>query len=208
LSLENTEGIEDPLLFAHGIINIHANNEEAFRLSCEYDNLEIVKFLLFLEESHGKINIHAENELAFRCSCYNGHLEIVKILLSLEETHGKIDIHVEYDFNFKCTYKNKKYEIIKLLIDLDNYKDLCIKNNYKFPLLMIQLKENNFKNIIKKELDECVICGSNNKYFFEYQCNKNHLICQDCFYKCEKCYFCREYDINCNKVYLNEKLNF
>jgi hypothetical protein len=92
-------------------------------------------------------------------------------------------------------------------MELDDYKDLCIQNNYKIGLLLIQLKENNFKNIIKKDIGNCIICENNNKYFFEYNCNKNHLICQDCFYKCNQCYLCRDFDINCDKVYLNEKLN-
>ena len=57
----------------YGKIDIHANNEYAFRWSCYNGNLEIVKWLLSLKEEYGKIDIHADDESAFRWSCYNGH---------------------------------------------------------------------------------------------------------------------------------------
>ena len=43
----------------HGKINIHAENEYAFRWACQNGHLEVAKFLLSLENGHGKINIHA-----------------------------------------------------------------------------------------------------------------------------------------------------
>ena len=62
-------------------INIHARNDEAFRLACKNAHIEIVKLLLNI----GNIDIHAENEYAFRYVCLNGHIEIVKLLLSIDK---------------------------------------------------------------------------------------------------------------------------
>ena len=54
-------------------INIHANNEEAFRMSCKNGEIEVAKWLIEISKENGDmINIHANNEEAFRLSCGNG----------------------------------------------------------------------------------------------------------------------------------------
>lgn len=63
------------------IIDIHMDDEYAFQNGCINGNLEIVKYLLSLDD---KIDIHANNDLAFKWSCLNGHLEISKFIFSLD----------------------------------------------------------------------------------------------------------------------------
>ncbi len=52
-------------------VDIHANNEYAFRLSCFRGHLEVAKWLWSLNQN---IDIHVLNEYAFCDSCSNGHL--------------------------------------------------------------------------------------------------------------------------------------
>lgn len=71
-------------------IDIHAENEEAFRISCGSGHLDVVKQLW--KVSDGKINIHANNDYAFKWSCYNDYLDVVKWLW--ETSNGGIDMSV------------------------------------------------------------------------------------------------------------------
>ena len=61
-------------------INIHAHDEYAFRYSCYYGHIEMVKYLIELgnQPNYQQINIHANAEEAFRWSCVKGHIETVK----------------------------------------------------------------------------------------------------------------------------------
>jgi len=55
------------------IINIHANNEELFILSCDYGYIKLAKWLIEISKENGEmINIHLKDEKAFRSSCYRG----------------------------------------------------------------------------------------------------------------------------------------
>ena len=49
--------------------NIHANNEDGFRLTCANGHLEVIKYLMSLDD---KPNIHVEDEDEFRSACENG----------------------------------------------------------------------------------------------------------------------------------------
>lgn len=61
-------------------INIHIDDDYAFRLACENGHTETVKYLFSLDN---KINIHAVNNDAFVKACMNNHLDIAKYLVSL-----------------------------------------------------------------------------------------------------------------------------
>lgn len=79
----------------YDFINIHADNECSFRMSCcMTGDLECSKWLYSL----GGINIHDEN--IFICCCHNGHFDICKWLYSL----GGVNIHARNDeaFFFSC----------------------------------------------------------------------------------------------------------
>ncbi len=197
---------------SEGQINIHSRNENAFIEACSNGHLEIVKLLLSFEQTHGQINIHENDEQAFVKACLHGHSDIVKLLLSLEITHGKLNIDNWYEYLFFMICLRGYVDIILIFIDMNNnldiYKDICYKNNFKSLYLLIQIKRNKIednKEIIKLEIDNCVICNNNNKYFFEYECNINHLICIDCVIKYKCCYYCRNKQINCDKLYINLK---
>ena len=52
-------------------VDIHADNECAFRWACYNGHIEIVRLLLSDEVTNkfGKIDIHANNEYAFHWAC-------------------------------------------------------------------------------------------------------------------------------------------
>ena len=74
--------IAKELLKSNFDIDIHENNECAFRFACYEGHLKVAKWLLQLD---GKIDIHALNEDAFRNAGGDGHLEVAKWLLQLNQ---------------------------------------------------------------------------------------------------------------------------
>jgi hypothetical protein len=118
-------------------IDIHADDDWAFRYACYYGHLNVVKFLPTLEPSHGSIDIHAGNEYAFQIACKNGHLDVVKFLLTLEPDHGRIDIHAddELAFRFACHYG--RLDVVKFLLTLEpdhGRIDIHADNEYAFRI--------------------------------------------------------------------------
>jgi hypothetical protein len=116
-----------------GGINIHDQNDFAFRFSCEHGYLEIAKWLYslsfvetqtlglnqFQPYSLGEINIHAEDEEAFIQSCEYGHIEVAKWLYDL----GGINIRARDDFAFKWSCNYGYIEIAKWLCSIcPNYQ--------------------------------------------------------------------------------------
>ena len=106
-------------------INIHTDDEDAFRWICYNGDLEMAKWLIDLgENGHEKINIHIfsiffTNDNPFLWACYNDHLEMAKWLISLGENgYGQINIHMnnEKAFQFACSHKNSN--IAQWLISL------------------------------------------------------------------------------------------
>ena len=82
-------------------INIHANNELAFKLSCFYGHLNVAQWLIDLskQSEFSLIDIHTFNEEAFRSSCYNGHLNVAHWLVSLSNKYrilNSTDNKIEY----------------------------------------------------------------------------------------------------------------
>jgi hypothetical protein len=55
----------------HNRIDIHAENEDAFRWACKNGHLDVVKFLLSLESERRRIDIHCWNDYAFRNSNFH-----------------------------------------------------------------------------------------------------------------------------------------
>jgi len=60
-------------------VNIHANDESAFRWSCGNGHMDVAKWLVSL----GGVNINVFDGIAFQLSCKNGHLDVAKWLISL-----------------------------------------------------------------------------------------------------------------------------
>ena len=105
-------------------IDIHAENNYAFRQSCLKGHLKLAQWLIQLGESddYTKIDIHAENNYAFRQSCLKGHLKLAQWLVELGESNGytKIDIHAENNYAFRQSCLIRHYELAQWLVQLSN----------------------------------------------------------------------------------------
>lgn len=84
-------------------IDIHHNNDIAFRRSCTNDNLDIAKYLLY---SDNKIDIHIMDELVFRRCCAKGLLGMVKFLCDVSMSRNeKINVRILNDaFRLSCLH--------------------------------------------------------------------------------------------------------
>jgi hypothetical protein len=110
--------LESLKLLEYSSIDIHADDEYAFRWSCENGHLPIVKYLILLKE-YRRIDIHANDEYAFREACENGHLEIVQFLLTLEPEYEQINIHADDEYAFRWSCYNGHLQIVKHLLSLE-----------------------------------------------------------------------------------------
>jgi len=105
-------------------INIHANDEYAFRCAFYHGHLEIAKWLYLLGNEIGyPVNIHTDNEYAFTSACKNGHLEISKWLYLLgNEIGSPINIDHEFTFSQACEILSS----LLLLFSSDNRFNMTI----------------------------------------------------------------------------------
>ena len=105
-------------------INIHTDDELAFRWSCRNGHIETVKYLVELgnQPNYQQINIHANTEEAFRWSCRNGHIETVKYLIELgtQPNYQKINIHANDEEAFRYSCYNGHIETTIYLIEISN----------------------------------------------------------------------------------------
>lgn len=97
--------------------NINIDGSLIFQTACEYNNIEVVKFLLGLDGYNRKINIHANNERAFYLACSFGSVELVQLLLELEGENS-INVHVNNENAFLGACYNKNIGVIRLLLGL------------------------------------------------------------------------------------------
>ena len=124
-------------------IDIHVQNEKAFRFACRYGYFEIVKLLIKIDDTQMvrsnevkdrmlnevkdrislndlrkvPINIHANNEEAFIEACSNGHCEIVKFIINIaDERKSPINIHVQNEEAFLQACEKNYTDVVKLLI--------------------------------------------------------------------------------------------
>ncbi len=87
-------------------IDIHADNEHAFQISCRDGHLDVAKWLWKLSDE--TIDIHAENEYAFRYSCDHSHRDVAKWLCDI--------------------YLDERYILRYTALDNDLYIELCSRN--------------------------------------------------------------------------------
>ena len=102
------------------VLNIHANNEEAFRISIATKNSALTKWLInkSLEKGETPVNIHADNEYAFRTICtYDLALwqYIVDLSLNSALPFGAIDIHANSEECFRLMAKQGNLKMCKSL---------------------------------------------------------------------------------------------
>ena len=163
------------LLIENYNIDIHADVEYAFRVTCEKGHLKIVKYLISLDQN---INIHAEDEYAFKQACHNNYLDLVKYLISLNQN---IDIHNDDEYAFRIACANGQFELVKYLISLNQninihandeqaFRYACYYGNLELVKYLISLDEN--INIYTD--DDCAFknaCLNNHKHVAEYLCS-------------------------------------
>lgn len=127
-------------------------SSEFFRNACRKGQLDIVQWLISLDNKYCKIDIHEYMDLAFHETCKYGHIKVAKYLISLESTHGKINIHEtnckhsdnpddresefyhRMEFNKGAFYEaliNNHIDILNYLFSLeDTHGKIKLKNDY------------------------------------------------------------------------------
>lgn len=87
-------------------IDIHADNEYAFRWACENGHIDIVKMLIKMAQTETPINIRACNDYAFVWSCNKGQDEIATLLCELCDKYkiiGKKNNSIQYQIQVTHT---------------------------------------------------------------------------------------------------------
>ena len=101
---------------------------DALQMASEYGHLEIVKWLLSLNEC---ADIICEDYFdAFKSACYNGNLEIAKILYN-EDDNLDINYISHGEHIFECVCRSGNLEIAKWLYSLDNKINIDYKEAFK-----------------------------------------------------------------------------
>lgn len=90
------------------------NNGELLRRACATGQLDVVKYLIELDEPYHYIDIHAHNERAFYNACIHLHFDIADYLQTLQ-SYGQIDMHVQSDYIFSTACTHSKSIVIYLL---------------------------------------------------------------------------------------------
>lgn len=104
-----------------------------------------------------------------------------------------INKHINY---ISIINENKLSQELKDLIII-NYLENGNELSFDYDII------NYFKNKVKKELDECPICGNKPEYFVSYKCHEKHVICLDCFKKYNKCYYHCNKGVNLENLFIN-----
>jgi hypothetical protein len=73
-------------LIGLGGVDIHAENDYAFRTACRYGYLESAQWLVGL----GGVDVHAENDSALLYACQNRHLEVARWLVCVCGVETKV----------------------------------------------------------------------------------------------------------------------
>jgi hypothetical protein len=118
-------------LYSLGGIDIHEDDDKAFRCSCSNNifnkgSLAVPQWILGL----GGVNIHAKNENAFRVACRLGHFLAAKWLYSL----GAVDIHAENDEAFRSACEKCHFPIATWLYSLGGISQEVIQECLKTTL--------------------------------------------------------------------------
>ena len=201
--------IAKELLKSNFNIDIHSNNEEAFRFACVQGHLEIAQWLWQLD---GNTNIHADNEYAFKHACKFGKLEVAQWLWGLDQN---INIHANNEFAFVYACFGDHLEVAQwlsticndYLIAIDNGEILewlikdenCIilelieNNNYNEAIIKLNIKSTSTKHEHK-----CMVCLDKPSEIIELPCH--HTLCLESIVRFgvanhstkKKCFYCQK----------------
>jgi hypothetical protein len=174
-------------------IDIHANYENAFVLSCQKGHLEIAKWLWqFSKNINSPIDIHANYETAFIMSCCNGYLEVAKWLWEISN-NTLIDINYSCNYAFRLSCENGHLKIAKWLweimgdsIDIHSCDDYAFMTSCKNAQLCLGNPKHNYADYLenkdslnKDSLNKSVhleiakwLCTLDNNFILEIENNK------------------------------------
>lgn len=131
------------------LIDIHAEDEQVFRVCWICGNLEFVKWLVELSRHYGDgrvIDIDAMigYDSAFQLSCSYGNFEIVKWLIELSHQPGfkKIDINANQNSSFLQCIHFGCLNIFKYLIEVSH------RPEYGYSPINIPVKDAVFKDAV------------------------------------------------------------
>ena len=175
-------------------VNIIYDNAEAFCLACEYEHLEVAKWLLDIEPlikqyideklfinlcEFGKlevaqwlisvkpdIDISAEDEEAFRFACKRGQLKVAKWLISIKPD---IDISAECDYAFIISCRNGELEVAKWLLEIKSdidKREAARKAARTQPSSQTESHEIKLWHRLKDTLNECPPIKAQSTYLF------------------------------------------
>jgi len=117
---------DEKRIYEYYKLNIHANDDEAFRYACRYGHIEIAKWLISLDAN---TILKTNNDFAFINTFYNGDFNLINVLMGMEY---KIDIHAKNDYAFRNACKYGHIEVAKWLYSLDDKTNIHAKNDYAF----------------------------------------------------------------------------
>lgn len=172
-----------------GVIDIHRNNDYAFRSSILNGKFDVVKWLVFIS-SNGisvPINIHSGNEYAFRMCCENGYLDIAKWLVekSYNDDEGMIAIHKENNYAFIHCCLRGHLELAKWLAELSKHTKTKLLRIDEFEQLVFSWNINheypNMSCYLYSLYKNKFSIYSINKAYQNIKCNKSLIkyICAD-----------------------------
>ena len=95
----------------HVKINLYYNDSLEYAVLCEYENIEMIRYLL----SKG-VNVHSNDDRAFRYA-----VERNRIATVYELVNAGANIHVYGDIALLVAYKNGFDDLLEYLVDLDEY---------------------------------------------------------------------------------------
>lgn len=144
-------------------IDVHVEDEYAFRLACANGHYRIVRLLY---TNYDDINVCALDSYAFVNSVINNHLDIVRWLVTISD----VNIHSLTITDFENACKNCSIECISLILDL-------IKNeSHKYTsVTLIFNPQNNISRqseMIKLLLDNNIIINSKRREYHESNMNE------------------------------------
>ena len=144
-------------------IDIHYDNNWAFRCACRYGNLKLCQWLYSLDTSQS-FNIHFHSDWAFRNACRSGNLKLCKWLYS-GYIPGSFDIHYNNDDSFmNCKNITNKFWILSL----DKPENFNNNNEFKiyYPVYLKykQNKKETFVNLKKNRVFNRFTLGCLKKY--------------------------------------------